>query len=110
MTKLGVFGATALSLSLIVATPVLAQEAHNGRAGMHAGPHMLAVRASAEPVRVYNLTSAAPRPMSADRILPAAAMLAMLKSRKAPTGVANSVATVAEVLVAILPLAQLLRA
>jgi hypothetical protein len=40
MTKLGVFGATALSLSLIVATPVLAQEAHNGRAGMHAGaPH-----------------------------------------------------------------------
>ena len=38
MTRLGVLGATALSLSLAIATPVLAQEAHGGRAG--AGAHM----------------------------------------------------------------------
>jgi len=36
MTKLGVLGATALSLSFAIATPVLAQQqAHGGRAGMH---------------------------------------------------------------------------
>src|ERR1700744_4556332 len=37
MTRLGVLGATALSLSFAIATPVLAQEAHGGRAG--AGAH-----------------------------------------------------------------------
>jgi hypothetical protein len=37
MTRLGVLGATALSLSLAIATPVLAQEAHGGRPG--AGAH-----------------------------------------------------------------------
>jgi len=37
MTKLGVFGATALSLSLIIASPVLAQQTQSGRTGMHAG-------------------------------------------------------------------------
>jgi BA14K-like protein len=33
MTRLGVLGASALSLSLAIATPVLAQEAHGGRPG-----------------------------------------------------------------------------
>lgn len=36
MTRFGVLGATALSLSLALATPVLAQQAHGGRAGAHA--------------------------------------------------------------------------
>ena len=36
MTKLAILGATALSLSLAIATPVLAQQAHGGRAGAHA--------------------------------------------------------------------------
>jgi len=36
MTRLGVLGATALSLSLAIATPVLAQQAPAGRAGAHA--------------------------------------------------------------------------
>lgn len=36
MTKLGILGATALSLSLAIATPALSQEAHGGRAGAHA--------------------------------------------------------------------------
>lgn len=36
MTKFGILGATALSLSLAIATPVLAQEAHGGRVGAHA--------------------------------------------------------------------------
>jgi hypothetical protein len=37
MTRLGILGATALSLSLAIASPVLAQEAHNGgRASAHA--------------------------------------------------------------------------
>jgi hypothetical protein len=36
MTKLGIFGATALSLSLAIATPVLAQQAQGSRAGAHA--------------------------------------------------------------------------
>lgn len=40
MTKLGILGATALSLSLAIATPVLAQEAHGGRAGAHAAGSM----------------------------------------------------------------------
>ena len=38
MTRLGVLGATALSLSFAIATPVLAQEAHGGRAA--AGAHV----------------------------------------------------------------------
>ena len=37
MTRLGILGATALSLSFAIATPVMAQEAHGGRAG--AGAH-----------------------------------------------------------------------
>jgi hypothetical protein len=38
MTRLGILGATALSLSLAVASPALAQQAHGGRGGgMHAG-------------------------------------------------------------------------
>ena len=37
MTKLGIFGATALSLSLAIATPVLAQQSQGSRTGMHAG-------------------------------------------------------------------------
>jgi hypothetical protein len=42
MTRLSVLGATALSLSFAIATPVLAQEAHGGRAGAaaHAGGNM----------------------------------------------------------------------
>lgn len=38
MTRLGILGATALSLSLAIATPVLAQQqqGHGGRAGAHA--------------------------------------------------------------------------
>ena len=36
MTKLGIFGATALSLSLAIATPVLAQQSPGSRAGAHA--------------------------------------------------------------------------
>ena len=36
MTKFGVLGATALSLSLAIATPVLAQQAHGSRGGAHA--------------------------------------------------------------------------
>jgi BA14K-like protein len=36
MTKLGIFGAMALSLSLAIATPVLAQQSQGGRTGMHA--------------------------------------------------------------------------
>lgn len=36
MTRFGVFGATALSLSLAFAAPVLAQQAQGGRAGAHA--------------------------------------------------------------------------
>jgi hypothetical protein len=36
MTKLGIFGATALSLSLAIATPVLAQQVQGSRAGAHA--------------------------------------------------------------------------
>jgi hypothetical protein len=40
MTRLGVLGATALSLSFAIATPVLAQEAHGGRAA--AGAHATA--------------------------------------------------------------------
>lgn len=38
MTRLGILGATALSLSFAIATPVLAQQAHGGRGG--AGAHM----------------------------------------------------------------------
>jgi BA14K-like protein len=37
MTRFGVLGATALSLSLVIATPVLAQQAQGARAGAHAG-------------------------------------------------------------------------
>jgi hypothetical protein len=37
MTRLGILGASALSLSLAIATPVLAQEGHGGRPG--AGAH-----------------------------------------------------------------------
>jgi BA14K-like protein len=37
MTKLGILGATALSLSFALATPVLAEQAHGGRGG--AGAH-----------------------------------------------------------------------
>ena len=40
MKRLGVFGATALSLSLAIATPVLAQEAHGNVARGHAGATM----------------------------------------------------------------------
>lgn len=36
MTRFGILGATALSLSLAFATPVLAQQAHGGRTGAHA--------------------------------------------------------------------------
>lgn len=36
MTNFGVLGATALSLSLAFATPVVAQETHGGHAGAHA--------------------------------------------------------------------------
>ena len=36
MTRFGVLGVTALSLSLALATPVLAQQAPHGRAGAHA--------------------------------------------------------------------------
>lgn len=36
MTRFGVLGATALSLSLAFATPVLAEQAHGGHAGAHA--------------------------------------------------------------------------
>jgi hypothetical protein len=36
MTRFGVLGATALSLSLAIATPVLAQQAPGGRTGAHA--------------------------------------------------------------------------
>jgi hypothetical protein len=36
MTRFGVLGATALSLSLVIATPVLAQQAPGGRTGAHA--------------------------------------------------------------------------
>lgn len=36
MIRFGVLGATALSLSLAFATPVLAQQAHSGRPGAHA--------------------------------------------------------------------------
>jgi hypothetical protein len=36
MTRFGILGATALSLSLAIASPALAQQAHTGRAGVHA--------------------------------------------------------------------------
>lgn len=36
MTRFGILGATALSLSLAIATPVWAQQAHAGRSGAHA--------------------------------------------------------------------------
>jgi len=36
MTRFGVLGATALSLSLAIATPVLAQQAPGSKAGAHA--------------------------------------------------------------------------
>ena len=38
--KLGVFGATALSLSLAILTPALAQQPQGNRAGVHAGGNM----------------------------------------------------------------------
>jgi hypothetical protein len=40
MKRLGVFGATALSLSLVIATPVLAQQPYGKAAGGHAGAGM----------------------------------------------------------------------
>jgi BA14K-like protein len=52
MTRLGVLGATALSLSFAIATPVLAQQqAHGGRAGMsaHSGGNMGGARMSGGP-------------------------------------------------------------
>jgi hypothetical protein len=50
MTKLGVLGATALSLSLAIATPVLAQQASAGRAGAHAAAgHMGGARMGSGP-------------------------------------------------------------
>jgi hypothetical protein len=52
MTKLGMLGATALSLSLAIATPVLAQEGHGGRpgGGAHAaGGHMGGARMGGGP-------------------------------------------------------------
>ena len=36
MTKFGILGATALSLSLAIAAPAFAQQVHSGRAGAHA--------------------------------------------------------------------------
>ncbi|HEX6894390.1 MAG TPA: hypothetical protein VF146_03900, partial [Bryobacteraceae bacterium] len=36
MTKFGILGATALSLSLAIAAPAFAQQVHGGRAGAHA--------------------------------------------------------------------------
>ena len=51
MTRLGLLGATALSLSLAIATPVLAQEGHGGRvgAGAHAGGNMGGARMGGGP-------------------------------------------------------------
>ena len=59
MTRLGLFGATALSLSLVVATPVLAQqEGHGGQAGMRsAGGNTGGARMNAGP----RMNSAGPR-------------------------------------------------
>jgi BA14K-like protein len=50
MTKFGVLGATALSLSLVIATPVLAQQAQGARAGAHAAAgHMGGARMGSGP-------------------------------------------------------------
>jgi hypothetical protein len=49
MIKFGVLGATALSLSLAIATPVLAQQAHSVRAGAHAAGNMGGARMGSGP-------------------------------------------------------------
>jgi hypothetical protein len=49
MTRFGVLGATALSLSLAIATPVLAQQAHGGKAGAHAAGNMGGARMGGGP-------------------------------------------------------------
>jgi BA14K-like protein len=49
MTKFGVLGATALSLSLAIATPVLAQQAQGARAGAHAAGNMGGARMGSGP-------------------------------------------------------------
>jgi hypothetical protein len=57
MTKFGVFGATALSLSLAIATPALAQQAQ-GRAGAHAAGHMGGARMGSAPHMQSNFRGA----------------------------------------------------
>jgi hypothetical protein len=61
MTKLGVLGATALSLSLAIATPVLAQQAPGGRTGAHAAAgNMGGARMSSGPRMQSNFRRAQP--------------------------------------------------
>jgi hypothetical protein len=61
MTKFGVLGATALSLSLAVATPVLAQQGPAGRAGAHAAAgNMGGARMSSGPRVQSNFRGAQP--------------------------------------------------
>jgi BA14K-like protein len=60
MTRFGVLGATALSLSLAIATPVLAQQAPGGRAGAHAAGNMGGARMSSGPRVQSNFRGAQP--------------------------------------------------
>jgi BA14K-like protein len=54
MMKLGVFGATALSLSLAILTPALAQQPQGNRAGVHAGGNMGGARMGSAGPRVQS--------------------------------------------------------
>jgi hypothetical protein len=50
MTRFGILGATALSLSFVIATPVLAQQAPAGRAGTHAAGNIGGPRTGGAPM------------------------------------------------------------
>jgi len=58
MTRFGVLGATALSLSLAIATPVLAQQAHGNKAGAHAAGNMGGARIGGGPRMQSNFRGA----------------------------------------------------
>jgi hypothetical protein len=58
MTRFGVLGATALSLSLAIATPVLAQQAHGNKAGAHAAGNMGGARMGGGPRMQSNFRGA----------------------------------------------------